>query len=110
MDCILVLLLFFFSKLNIAYDHLNERVKKGQLYEDAWNQTSIELVEVADLHGRIIIIETFYNTVRDLRGVTSKELWTVLEQLLQLYAVHTTIKCSGHLLRVRLTSVYFFFS
>lgn len=90
----------FFSKLNLAYNHLNDRVRKGQLYEDAWNNTSVELVEIAELHGRTIIVETFYNTVKDLERSTSKELWTVLQQLLQLYAVHTALRCSGHLLRV----------
>lgn len=95
-----VLPLIFFSKLDLAYNHLNDRVKKGQVYEDAWNATSVELVEIAELHGRIIIIETFYNTVRDLKSITSNELWTVLKQLLQLYAVYTTMRCSGHLLRV----------
>lgn len=92
--------LFFFSKLNLAYTHLNERVRKGQAYEDAWNNTSVELVETAELHGRIIIIETFYKTVTDLKRSTSEELWIVLRQLLELYAVYITIKCSGHLLRV----------
>lgn len=91
----------FFSKLNLACNRLNQRVKKGQSYEDAWNNTSVELVEIAELHGRTIIIEKFYDTVRALKRSTSKELWIVLHQLLQLYAVYTTLKCGGHLLRVR---------
>lgn len=91
---------FFFSKLSLAYNHLNDRVRKGQVYDIAWNNTSVELVEVAELHGRVIIIETFYSTVNVLKKSVSKELRIVLEQLLELYAVFIALKCGGHLLRV----------
>lgn len=86
----------------MACNHLSKRVAKGQSYEDAWNNTTVELVEIAELHGRTIIVEKFYETVKNLRSCTSIELWTVLDQLLQLYAVYTTVRCSGHLLRVRM--------
>lgn len=80
-------------------------MRKGQQYEDAWNSTSIELVAAAEMHGRTIIVETFYNTVKKLNGCVSSQLGSVLEQLLELYAVNTALRCSGDLLRVN----YFFF-
>ncbi|CAH1153430.1 unnamed protein product [Phaedon cochleariae] len=87
------------SKIDLANRHINDRVQAGQAYETAWNNTSIELVAVADIHGRTIIVETFYNTIQSLKGTVSPQLGTVLEQLLELYAVDTALKCSGDLLR-----------
>lgn len=69
-------------------------------YEDAWNSTSIELVAAAEVHGRTIIVDIFYNTVNVLQRKVSPELGLVLQQLLQLYAVNTALRCSGDFLRV----------
>lgn len=69
-------------------------------YEDAWNSTSIELVGLAELHGRVIIVETFRISVEKCRNQVSRELFAVLEQLLQLYAVNTALRCCGDLLKV----------
>ncbi|XP_060516308.1 probable peroxisomal acyl-coenzyme A oxidase 1 [Cylas formicarius] len=85
------------SKIDLAEKHINERVKKGQAFEDAWNNTSVELVETADIHGRVFIVETYYNTVENLQ--VSPELKRVLNQLLELYAVNTALKLTGSLLR-----------
>ncbi|CAG9855181.1 unnamed protein product [Phyllotreta striolata] len=85
--------------VDLANSHINERQRKGMVYEDAWNSTSIELVRAAELHGRVIIVETFKNAVEMARPKVSKELFAVLEQLLQLYAVSTAIRCSGDFLR-----------
>lgn len=95
-----------FSKLSLVYNHLNERVRKGQLYEEAWNNTSVELVEVAELHGRLFIVESFLDKVKSFKTHISKELEIVLQQLLELYAVHTALRCSGHLLRVSITQMH----
>lgn len=90
-----------FRKINLANQHINERVKKGQSYEDAWNDTSIELVAAAELHGRTFIVETYYNTINNLKKQTSRELGVVLQQLLELYAVYTILRSTGDVLRVR---------
>lgn len=87
------------GKINLANQHINERVKKGQSYEDAWNDTSIELVAAAELHGRTFIVETFYNTINNLKKQTSRELGVVLQQLLELYAVYTILRSTGDVLR-----------
>lgn len=88
------------GKIDLANRHINERVQKGEVYEDAWNNTSIELVAAAEIHGRTLIVETYYNTVEDWKNNVSKELIIVLEQLLKLYAVHTALRHTGDLLRV----------
>nr|CAI5843398.1 unnamed protein product [Callosobruchus analis] len=87
------------GKIDLANRRLNERVAKGQAYEDAWNNTSIDLVSAAEVHGRTIIVEQFYNTVKVNKQKVSKELGIVLEQLLQLYAVNTALRCTGDFLR-----------
>ncbi|KAJ8926828.1 hypothetical protein NQ314_020678 [Rhamnusium bicolor] len=87
------------GKIDLASRHINERVRNGQAYEDAWNNTSIELVAAAECHGRAMIVEIYYITVQQLKEQTSKELGRVLEQLLELYAVHTALRSIGDLLR-----------
>ncbi|KAJ8983313.1 hypothetical protein NQ317_010851 [Molorchus minor] len=92
------------GKIDLANRHINERVKKGEAYEDAWNNTSIELVAAAEIHGRTFIVETFFSTVQKLRKQTSVELGTVLSQILELYAVYTILRSTGDLLRFTRTS------
>ncbi|XP_018576010.1 probable peroxisomal acyl-coenzyme A oxidase 1, partial [Anoplophora glabripennis] len=92
------------SKINLVNHHINERVKNGETYEDAWNNTSIELAAVAVLHGRTFIVETYSNTVSDFQKKVSPELRTVLQQLLELYAVYTILRSTGDVLRFTGTS------
>lgn len=75
-------------------------MKKGQPYEYAWNDTSIELASVAELHGRTFLVETYYNSINNLNEGVSPELGVVLQQLLELYAVHTILRSTGDILRV----------
>ncbi|ENN81096.1 probable peroxisomal acyl-coenzyme A oxidase 1 [Dendroctonus ponderosae] len=85
------------SKIQLANSHINERIRKGQCSEEAWNNTSIELVEAADVHGRTFIVERFYESVKKTN--VTPELRLVLDQLVQLYAVTQALKLSGYLLR-----------
>lgn len=75
-------------------------MRDGKAYEDAWNETSIELVAAAEAHCRGFILETFFNTVKKLN--VSNELKIVLEQLMNLYGVYTALRQTGDLLRVRI--------
>lgn len=84
-------------KIELANNHINDRIKRGQSSEVAWNNTSIELVEMADIHGRIFIVDIFHQSIRKLQ--VSPELEIVLNQLDQLYAVSQALKLTGHLLR-----------
>lgn len=87
------------GKLDLANKRINERVKKGMAYEDAWNMTSIELVQAAEMHGRIFLVNTFIISVQNFKSKVSQELWIVLDQLLQLYAVNTILKYTGDVLK-----------
>lgn len=90
-----------FRKLELANRHINERVRNGRAYEDAWNESSIELTAAAEAHCRGFIVKTFFNTVSNLNGI-SNELKTVLVHLMQLYSVHIALKLTGDLLRVNI--------
>lgn len=88
-------------KIELANKHINNRIKSGQSYEEAWNNSSIELVEAAEIHGRIFIVDTFHQYVQKLD--VSNSLKEILQQLDQLYAVSQALKLSGHLLLVSIT-------
>lgn len=85
-------------KVELAAQHLDDRVKKGKAPEDAWNETSVELVSAADSHGRAFILQTLSNTIESIKNL-SPQLKTVLVQLHELYAVNTALRCIGDLLR-----------
>ncbi|XP_045482305.1 probable peroxisomal acyl-coenzyme A oxidase 1 [Harmonia axyridis] len=85
-------------KVELAAQHIDDRVKKGKAFEDAWNETSVELVSAADSHGRAFILQTYASTIAGINTVSS-QLKTVLVQLQQLYTVNTALRCIGDLLR-----------
>lgn len=78
------------------------RTQNGVDYEHAWNQTSIELVSVAEMHCLVNVVTIFYEHVKSSKENLSKELALVMEQLLELYAVSTALKYSGKLLQVNI--------
>ncbi|CAH0562110.1 unnamed protein product [Brassicogethes aeneus] len=86
------------AKIDLANKHINDRVRQGKAYEDAWNETSIELVAAADAHCRTFLLDIFNLTVNNFQLI-SPELKAVLTDLLELYAVHTAIRMTGDLLR-----------
>lgn len=80
-------------------------MKSGKVYEDAWNETSIELVAAAEAHCRVFIVETYFNAFNELKNI-SDELRVVLKQLMELYAVYTILRNVGDLLRVCIRNFY----
>ncbi|KAK9889088.1 hypothetical protein WA026_004361 [Henosepilachna vigintioctopunctata] len=85
-------------KVELAAKHIDERVKSGKAPEDAWNETSVELVSAADAHGRAFLLQTYASTVESITNV-SPQLKTVLIQLQELYSVNTALRYTGDLLR-----------
>ncbi|XP_019874586.2 probable peroxisomal acyl-coenzyme A oxidase 1 [Aethina tumida] len=86
------------GKIDLASKHINERVRRGRSFEDAWNETSLELVSAADAHCRTFLVDIFYQSVHSLVNI-SPSLKSVLIDLLELYAVNTAIRMTGDLLR-----------
>ncbi|XP_044765902.1 probable peroxisomal acyl-coenzyme A oxidase 1 [Coccinella septempunctata] len=85
-------------KVELAAQNIDRRVKTGKVYEDAWNETSVELVSAADSHGRAFILQTYANTVASINTL-SPQLKEVIVQLQQLYTVYTALRCVGDILR-----------
>lgn len=92
--------LFLFSKLRLAYQHIEERKKRGLSNEHAANATAIELVQCAESHCRAFLVSSAYEMTKDIHKKLSPELTKVIHQLIELYAIDTCMKCLGDLLRV----------
>lgn len=86
-------------QIETAHGNIMHRTQNGVDYEHAWNQTSIELVSVAEMHCLVNVVTIFYEHVKSSKENLSKELALVMEQLLELYAVSTALKYSGKLLQ-----------
>lgn len=86
------------GKIRSATENIDERIRAGESPENAWNQTSIELVQAAEAHCRSFLVLTFVEWVQNLTTI-SKELRTVLEQLCELYAVYWVLQRVGDFLR-----------
>lgn len=90
-----------FSKIRLAYEHVENRKKLGHSHEEATNLSSIELAQSADAHCRAFLVQTAYEVTKNLKSTISTSLATVLQQFIELYAVDTCMKAIGDLFRVR---------
>lgn len=79
---------------------MDKRIASGAPTEDAWNETSIELVGAAEAHTRAFVVNTYNAVMSKMLPTVSKELGAVLSHLLQLYGVYIALKCIGDLFRV----------
>lgn len=97
-----IILLFSirYSKVRICSENVEKRKKQGHGHEDACNLTSIELAQSAVAHCRAFIVQSSYETIKDINRNVSPPLGKVLHQLLELYAVTTCMRSVGDLLMV----------
>ena len=95
-------MLFSLSKTRLAYEHIEARKKLGESHANATNMSSIELGQAAEAHCRAFLVHSSYEMIKNINKKVSTSLATVLQQLLELYAVETCIKSLGDLLRVSL--------
>ncbi|KAK0180414.1 hypothetical protein PV327_006058 [Microctonus hyperodae] len=86
------------GKIRLATENIDKRIRAGENSEDAWNHTSIELIQAAEAHCRAFLVLRFVEWVKSLTTV-SKELHQVLEQLCELYAVYWVLQRVGDFLR-----------
>lgn len=87
------------NKLKLAHQHVEERKKRGLSNEHAANATAIELVQCAESHCRAFLVSSAYEMTKDIDKKLSPELSKVIQQLIELYAIDTCMKCLGDLLR-----------
>ncbi|KAI5753506.1 hypothetical protein M8J77_000787 [Diaphorina citri] len=75
---------------------IESKTRSGMSSEDAWNETSIHLVQAAEAHCRAFIVQTFIKILRTAN--LSPSLRDVLAQLCELYAIFFLLNSSGNFL------------
>lgn len=86
------------GKIRLAAQNIDHKMRRGRSPEDAWNETSIELVQAAESHCRAFIVATFVNAMSEVKGI-SNELHQVFMQLCELYCVYWVLQRLGDFLR-----------
>lgn len=89
-----------FRKAERGAKKLNDRITGGLDPHDAWNRTSIQLINATKLHCMTFVIKTYSEVTSSFSKKISDELCLVLQQLFLMYSVHTLLKYSGDLLNV----------
>ncbi|XP_037949649.1 probable peroxisomal acyl-coenzyme A oxidase 1 [Teleopsis dalmanni] len=94
-------------KTRTAYESLSQRLKSGQTEHEAANNTGIEFIQAAELHGRAFIADTFLKQFRSLQANSGSVSFNkVIENLLELFLVQTVLKFMGDILMFkRLTPI-----
>lgn len=85
-------------KVKLAAERMERRTRGGMPPEDAWNDTSIELVAAAVAHCRAFMVDKFADAVA--QSPVSDSLKTVLSQLAELYAIYWLLNNKGDFLVV----------
>ncbi|XP_046830234.1 probable peroxisomal acyl-coenzyme A oxidase 1 [Vespa crabro] len=86
------------GKIHLASQNMDSKIKKGRSPEDAWNETSIELMQAAESHCRAFIVMRYVTAINEMTTV-SKELHIVLKQLCTLYCTYWVLQRMGDFLR-----------
>lgn len=86
------------GQINNSIRHLERQTRDSVAPEIAWNESSLHLVKCAEAHARAFIVQTFVDTLENLRTSISVHLHIVLTQLCELYAVYWILKNLGEFL------------
>ena len=93
-------LILIFSKVRLAYEHIEQRKQQGMTNEDASNNTAIELIQCAEAHCRAFLLQSAYEMSKNNGKTLSPELCAALDNVIELYALDTCMRTLGDLLRV----------
>ncbi|XP_051568021.1 peroxisomal acyl-coenzyme A oxidase 1 isoform X2 [Myxocyprinus asiaticus] len=88
--------------VEMAAKSLQMELQHSKSNEDAWNNTSIELVRASDAHCHYVVVKLFASKLSEI-GDTS--IHSVLNTLALLYALHGVQQNSGDFLQAGLLSV-----
>ncbi|XP_075992719.1 acyl-coenzyme A oxidase 1-like [Anticarsia gemmatalis] len=78
---------------------IRRRMKTGLSFEDAWEQTTIQLVAAAEAHCLAVISDTYRKEIARLTVKSSTNVKIVMEQLVSLYVHYWALQKTGDLLR-----------
>ena len=87
------------GKTASAYKHLEER-KKHFSVEEATNQTGIELVQAAELHCQVYLLQSAIEGVERITKNVSPSLSVVFKDILELFVADLATRLIGSLLQV----------
>ncbi|XP_065369280.1 probable peroxisomal acyl-coenzyme A oxidase 1 [Calliphora vicina] len=85
----------------IAHRNYNARLGEGLSQPNAFNNTALVMTRAAELHGRAFVSSNFHESVvnDEAKNKRSPEFQKVLENLLELYLLHTFFRHLGDILR-----------
>lgn len=82
-----------------AYTHMEKR-RKFESVEMAANQTGIELVKAAEIHSFVFLLSSFIDYQKAMQKKFTKQLYSVFQDVLELYAVEMMMKFLGQIMQV----------
>ncbi|XP_063052383.1 peroxisomal acyl-coenzyme A oxidase 1 isoform X1 [Engraulis encrasicolus] len=88
--------------VEVAAKSLQGELQKSLSQEDAWNNSSIDLVRASDAHCHYVVVKLF---VAKLEEVGEAAVHAALSTLAQLYALHGLAQHSGDFLQAGLLTV-----
>uniref|UniRef100_A0A8C5GZT3 Acyl-coenzyme A oxidase n=1 Tax=Gouania willdenowi TaxID=441366 RepID=A0A8C5GZT3_GOUWI len=88
--------------IEMAVKSIQQELQHRKSQEDAWNNSSIDLVRASDAHCHYVVVKLFTNKLRE---VSDTSIHSVLSTLALLYALHGITKNSGDFLQAELLSV-----
>uniref|UniRef100_A0A8C5H268 Acyl-coenzyme A oxidase n=1 Tax=Gouania willdenowi TaxID=441366 RepID=A0A8C5H268_GOUWI len=81
--------------IEMAVKSIQQELQHRKSQEDAWNNSSIDLVRASDAHCHYVVVKLFTNKLRE---VSDTSIHSVLSTLALLYALHGITKNSGDFL------------
>lgn len=88
------------NKLRLACRSIERRKAGGSTAEEATNMTGLELIRVAEIHGRWFVLQSAYEMFEKAYQKASPQMASVMKQLCKLVVYDEALKISGDLLRV----------
>lgn len=86
------------GKIANAYKHLEAR-KKVMSFEEAANQSGIELAKASELHCQVFLMQTAFTALESSAKKVSASFSYILKDILELFAVDLAMKQLGNLLQ-----------
>ncbi|XP_050423855.1 probable peroxisomal acyl-coenzyme A oxidase 1 [Adelges cooleyi] len=85
------------SKIENCYKLINHSMNNGLSYDEAWNQTSIQLLKASEAHCRAWVINIFMMSLKKMQ--VSAEIIEVITQLCELICAQWTLNSVGDFLQ-----------
>ncbi|KAG5668401.1 hypothetical protein PVAND_016341 [Polypedilum vanderplanki] len=93
------------GKISQAYNNLQQRMKNNNSKEQAFNQSGLDMIKIAEIHGRVYMLEVTLNEIEKSAKNSSPNLAFVFRDILELFSLDLATKYMGEMLQfVNITS------